>query len=125
MSVPKVLHVAVLMNGYPSPYSSSATDSFASAIRAASPAAQIDFYDPIEKQVYPDQARYDLLVLSGGTEDPSGDRSWVRKMQAFLRRTVASQPALKIVGVCWGHQTLCVAFGGTVGAMLKAEVRHL
>jgi glucosinolate gamma-glutamyl hydrolase len=122
MSVSKIPRIAVLMNSYPSVRSSAERDSLISAIRAASPAAQINFYDPIEEQLYPEPAEYDLLVLSGGTEDPSGEKPWVRMMQAFLRGMVKRHPTKKILGICWGHQTLCVTFGGAVGGMPEAEV---
>ena len=44
-----------------------------------------------------------------------GSAPWVLKMQAFLRDTVRDFPRRKIVGICWGHQTICVSFGGKVG----------
>ena len=44
-----------------------------------------------------------------------GSQPWVLKMQEFLRSTARAWPEKKIVGICWGHQTICVSFGGTVG----------
>ena len=41
---------------------------------------------------------------------------------AGIRRTVKEFPKQKIVGICWGHQTICVAFGGTVRKMAAAEI---
>lgn len=120
------LHIAVLLNGYDSPYKPRIRESYeraiATATKSSTTSTTIDFFDPILEQRYPEAAQYDLIVLSGGTEDPMGDAPWVRRMQAYLRETVASQPKQKILGICWGHQTIAVTFGGIVGDMELAEV---
>lgn len=48
--------------------------------------------------------------------------SWVLKMQKFIRTTVEQYPKKKIVGICWGHQTIGVAFGATVGNLPILEI---
>ncbi|KAJ1278181.1 hypothetical protein BS78_04G059400 [Paspalum vaginatum] len=45
-----------------------------------------------------DLASYDGFVVSGSPEDAHGDEPWKR-----------------VLGVCFGHQVLCRALGGTVG----------
>lgn len=121
------MQIAVLLNGYDSPYKPHIRESFERAIRAAVAngpilAPNIDFFDPIVEQTYPEAGKYDLIVLSGGTEDPMGSAPWVLKMQEYLRTTVANYPKRKILGICWGHQTINVSFGGTVGDMDEAEL---
>ncbi|KAH7350745.1 class I glutamine amidotransferase-like protein [Rhexocercosporidium sp. MPI-PUGE-AT-0058] len=117
------LEIAVLLNGLASPNTSGNKASFETAITSASSLIsfaeppQINFYDPIVAQVYPDPVKYDLIVLSGGTADPMGNDPWVLKLQDYLRTTVQEFPKQKIVGICWGHQTTCVSFGGSVGSM--------
>jgi GMP synthase-like glutamine amidotransferase len=113
---PPSLKIAILINGFASPLTPSIQSSFTTAISSASASPPtIDFYDPIVAQTYPDPDSYDLIVLSGGTADPMGSQPWVLKMQDFLRTTARDFPNRKIVGICWGHQTICVSFGGTVG----------
>lgn len=51
-----------------------------------------------------------------------GSDPWVLKMQKFLRETVSEHPKQKLVGICWGHQTMCVAFGGVIENMAGPEV---
>jgi GMP synthase-like glutamine amidotransferase len=51
-----------------------------------------------------------------------GADAWVLKMQKFLQNTVSQFPAQKIVGICWGHQTIGVAFGATVDNLPKLEI---
>ncbi|KAH7420030.1 class I glutamine amidotransferase-like protein [Cadophora sp. MPI-SDFR-AT-0126] len=121
MTIP--LKIAVLLNGLASPNTAGIKASFETAIASASslnsdviPPA-IDFYDPIIAQIHPDPPKYDLIVLSGGTADPMGSDPWVLKLQNYLRTTVQDFPKQKIVGICWGHQTTCVSFGGSVGNM--------
>jgi GMP synthase-like glutamine amidotransferase len=121
------LKVAVLLNGFESSYTPAIRASFESAIESASSKAgiarpSIDFYDPIVVQIHPDPTKYDLIVLSGGTADPMGSEPWVVKLQNYLRTTVKNHPKQKIVGICWGHQTISISFGGSVGRMEGAEI---
>jgi len=97
---------------------------FQESISRACPGAQVDFFDPIKAQIYPEPAQYDLIVLTGGgTADPlAKDIPWVLKMQDFLRTTVEKCPTQKIVSICWGHEITHIAFGGVVGPMDKFEV---
>lgn len=120
-----IMKIAILMNGYESTYKALTIKSFQLAITAVNPQDLppiIDFFDPIIAQIYPSPSEYDLIVLSGGTEDPIGSEPWVLKMQDYVRTTVAQYPKQKIVGICWGHQTMCVIFGGKVGDRDDAEL---
>jgi len=122
------LKIAVLINGFEGPNSPATRASFVSAITAASALIRslatptIDFFDPVVAQVHPDPSKYDLIVLSGGTADPMGADPWVLKLQEFLRTTINDHPKQKIAGICWGHQTICVALGGIVGSIDAAEI---
>jgi len=51
-----------------------------------------------------------------------GKDEWVLKLQEYIQKTVKDFPKQKIVGVCWGHQSICVALGGEVGDMETAEI---
>ncbi|KAJ9257385.1 hypothetical protein DTO027B5_3900 [Paecilomyces variotii] len=86
------------------------------------PTADIHFYDPIVAQSYPDPSYYDLIILSGGTADVRNPEPWVEKMLAYIRHLAESFPEKKMVGICWGHQAICAALGGTVIAMEEPEL---
>lgn len=121
------LRIAVLINSS-SLLAPDVADSFKEIISQSAPEADIGIYDPIVKQEYPDVLKYDLVILSGGTVDPMSKEPWVLKMMNFIRQTEASQRddrmgTAKLLGICWGHQAICVALGGVVETMdRKPEV---
>ncbi|UPX14395.1 Glucosinolate gamma-glutamyl hydrolase [Ascochyta rabiei] len=68
MGVLTPFKAAVLVNSI-SELDSSFKAAFQERIISACPGAQVDFFDPIEVQIYPEPGQYDLIVLSGGTAD--------------------------------------------------------
>lgn len=123
MNVPTPFRVAVLVNSK-SALDPSFNAAFSRSISAARPGTQIDFFDPIEAQTYPEPGRYNLIVLTGGgTADANAeDIPWVLKMREFLTKTAETCPKQKITGVCWGHEIIQIAFGGAIGPMNGPEV---
>jgi GMP synthase-like glutamine amidotransferase len=121
MTVSTSFKAAVLMNAG-SVLDPDFEAAFQECISSASPGAQVDFFDPIEAQTYPEPGQYNLIVLSGGVADAMAkDIPWILKMQEFLKTTIETCPTQKIVGICWGHQTVHIAFGGVVGPMDSNE----
>ncbi|PVH97208.1 copper/iron-regulated glutamine amidotransferase [Periconia macrospinosa] len=118
MSHPPPFKAAILVNSI-SPIDPNFNAAFKHSITTAKPSAQVSFFDPVEAQTYPRPGDYDLIVLTGGgTADATAkDVPWVLKMREFLRTTVETCPGQKIVGVCWGHEVIHVAFGGALGRL--------
>ncbi|EOD49514.1 putative copper iron-regulated glutamine amidotransferase protein [Neofusicoccum parvum UCRNP2] len=111
------LRIAVLVNtNRKMSVEPSTRQSFITTITAAAPEPEVDFYDPIDDQTYPDVGKYDLVILSGGTADINAPDPWVLKMLDFVRTTVASSN-VKLVGICWGHQAINIALGGKLIVM--------
>jgi len=121
MTSPQPFKAAVLVNSPGSaPIDVAFQKAFRSYITTASPGAQVDFFDPIEAQIYPGPGVYDLIVLTGGGGEHDADAqdvSWVAKLREWVKRIGETAPRQKIVAVCWGHQVVQVVFGGTISAM--------
>jgi GMP synthase-like glutamine amidotransferase len=81
-------------------------------------AVELDEHDPI-----PPLEPYDLLVVMGGPMDvwETDKHPWLVPEIAAIRHWVGvlKRPYL---GICFGHQLLAVAMGGTVGLMGAPEV---
>lgn len=123
MTVPTSFRVAVLVNSKSS-LDPAFNAAFQRSITNARPDAQIELFDPIEAQIYPEPGQFNLIVLTGGgTADATAeDVPWVMKMREFLTKTAEENPTQKIVGVCWGHEIIHIAFGGVLGPMDLFEV---
>ncbi|KAH8594960.1 copper/iron-regulated glutamine amidotransferase [Bisporella sp. PMI_857] len=118
-----MLNIAVLVNHPPSAHfwteiQQAFTDIF-------SKVTKLDFFDPIEKEEYPDPTEYDLIILSGGKSDASASDPWILKMLDFVRTTAKETPKTKMLGICWGHQILLRAFGGQVAPVPNGPVAGL
>ncbi|ESA43324.1 class I glutamine amidotransferase-like protein [Neurospora crassa] len=75
------------------------------------------------KEFLPDPAEFDLIVIGGGNADPRKRHAWILRVHEFVRQTRREWPKKKMVGVCWGHQTLgLVMGGGEVGEMRLPEL---
>eukprot|EP00262_Sarcandra_glabra_P007539 TRINITY_DN20410_c0_g1_i1.p1 TRINITY_DN20410_c0_g1~~TRINITY_DN20410_c0_g1_i1.p1 ORF type:complete len:252 (+),score=56.61 TRINITY_DN20410_c0_g1_i1:70-825(+) len=57
--------------------------------------------------------KYEGFVVSGSPHDAYGDEVWIRRLCILLQSLEAMQK--KVLGICFGHQVLCRAFGGKVG----------
>ncbi len=101
MTISTPFKAAVLVNSI-SALDPAFRDAFQERITSASPGAQVDFFDPVEAQTYPEPGQYDLIVLTGGgTADATAeDVPWVLKMRDFLKSIVENCPTQKIVAVC-------------------------
>ena len=71
---------------------------------------------------FPEPAAYDGLVVTGSRASVYWDEPWIEGARAWARGAVESgTPSL---GVCWGHQLLADAVGGTVEPMDEYELGY-
>ena len=68
----------------------------------------------------PDPARFDHVVVLGAISSVNDDDAWIADELAWLRR--ADEARVPVLGICFGAQALCAAFGGRVEAMPRREI---
>ncbi|KAN0082650.1 Class I glutamine amidotransferase-like protein [Tylopilus felleus] len=74
----------------------------------------LDGYDVVNDMVYPpEDTHYDAILISGSRTSVSDDLPWVKKLVAYVQHIVDRKPSLKIFGICFGHQIISMALGGT------------
>lgn len=110
------LRITILVDISPaSRYEPGIKSSFVEAFSQLAPAARVDFYDPVVQGRFPDPQQYDLVILSGGDNVLSGE-PWIEKVIAFVEDVAGGKEKekTKLLGICWGHQAIRIARGGTV-----------
>jgi GMP synthase-like glutamine amidotransferase len=79
-----------------------------------------EFFDVVDAQEYPSlqeikNKKYDAIVVTGSKHNAHDNTPWILKLVDFLQ-TVQKEPytqAVKLVGICFGHQAILRAAGGT------------
>lgn len=79
---------------------------------AALPEARFALVNIVEGSVFPDMSTFDAVLLTGSRAGAYEDHPWIAPYIAFLRQCRdAGRP---VGGICFGHQIMATAFGGTV-----------
>ena len=55
----------------------------------------------------------DGFLITGSKSSVYDDKDWIRALEGFVRQCHAARR--KVIGVCFGHQLVAQALGGTVG----------
>jgi GMP synthase-like glutamine amidotransferase len=58
---------------------------------------------------------YDAMMLTGSSNDAWSDEPWVCELVDFVANVIKNYPTIRLYGVCFGHQIICRALGGSVG----------
>ena len=67
-------------------------------------------------------SRYDGVVVTGSRASVYWEEAWIPPTREWVRD--AAESGLPCLGVCWGHQLLADALGGTVEPMGEYEIGY-
>ncbi|KAG2068625.1 class I glutamine amidotransferase-like protein [Suillus decipiens] len=80
----------------------------------------------VRAQVYPKEDEYDALLITGSAstahEYEQPGREWMKKLIEYVRVIATEKPQIKIFGICFGHQIVALAMGGTCVRNTRFEV---
>lgn len=79
---------------------------------ASHPEVELVLYDAVSGQLPSSPGECDAWITSGSRSSVNDDARWIRDLESFVR-DVADE-GVPFVGVCFGHQLLAKALGGTV-----------
>lgn len=85
------------------------------AVVADSPedAVETGRFDP--RNQLPDPDRFDVVIVTGSYARIGDDSDWIETLQRYIRKRVAARRPT--VGVCFGHQLVASALGGSVDSL--------
>ncbi|HSJ83421.1 MAG TPA: type 1 glutamine amidotransferase [Acidimicrobiia bacterium] len=69
-------------------------------------------YEVIAGELPSDPGECDAWVTTGSRHSVNDDEPWIRNLEGFVREVAAA--AVPFIGVCFGHQMLAKALGGSV-----------
>jgi GMP synthase-like glutamine amidotransferase len=69
-------------------------------------------YDVIGGQMPANQGECDAWITTGSRHSVNDDEPWIRHLEQFVREVAEEE--VPFVGVCFGHQLIAKALGGTV-----------
>jgi GMP synthase-like glutamine amidotransferase len=87
-------------------------DMFARMIRAADPSVTFDVVSIPDGEALPDARGLEAILITGAAAGVYDGLDWIAPLEEFVRTAHANRTPL--VGVCFGHQLIAQALGGTV-----------
>lgn len=109
-------HVTIIETGLVSPANrarhGSFPEMFERMIREADAGVSFDTVSIPAGDALPDPARLEAILITGSPAGVYDDLNWIAPLEAFVRNAHARQ--VPMVGVCFGHQLIAQALGGTV-----------
>ncbi len=76
--------------------------------------------DPVAGEALPRPTDCSGFILTGAHESVYNKLDWSETTAGWIRRVVAAN--VPLLGICYGHQLLAHAFGGTVGVLPSGPV---
>lgn len=73
----------------------------------------VTVHDPISNDVFPDAAAVGGVIITGSPAMVSDREPWSERAASWLQQLALKN--IPMLGICFGHQLLAHAFGGSVG----------
>ncbi|GLR92802.1 MULTISPECIES: type 1 glutamine amidotransferase [Bradyrhizobium] len=87
-------------------------DIFARMIRAEDPTATVDVVSIPNGDALPDPRKVEAILITGAAAGVYDELDWMAPLEDFVRKAYVNRTPM--VGVCFGHQLIAQALGGTV-----------
>ena len=111
MSCITIIETGLVSEGARSRYGSF-PQMFERMIRAADASIQFDVVSIINGEQLPDPGTLQAILVTGSSAGVYDRLDWIAPLEGFVRAAYANQ--IPMVGVCFGHQLMAQALGGTV-----------
>ncbi|ADL52949.1 glutamine amidotransferase [Clostridium cellulovorans] len=69
--------------------------------------------------ILPDLKEVSGVIITGSHSMVTDQDSWIKILEEYLREIAENN--IPVLGICYGHQLICQAFGGTVGYHPKGK----
>ncbi|TEB29686.1 class I glutamine amidotransferase-like protein [Coprinellus micaceus] len=76
----------------------------------------LDPYDVVKRQEYPTEEKlndYHGVIITGSPAAAYENVEWVNKLLGFVKHLAEDKPQIKLIGICFGHQIIARALGGS------------
>lgn len=87
-------------------------DMFKRMIRAEDPSATVDVVSIPNGDALPDPGKLEAVLITGAAAGVYDGLDWIAPLEDFVRTAYAKKTPM--VGICFGHQLIAQALGGTV-----------
>ncbi|ORY00107.1 class I glutamine amidotransferase-like protein [Basidiobolus meristosporus CBS 931.73] len=85
----------------------------------------IECFDVTQMQYPREHEAFHGVIITGSASSAASNEPWIFHFNEYIKQLIEDVPECKVVGVCFGHQLIARALGGTVAKNKKGwEIGH-